>query len=114
MLVSSRRPTPSRRVEEEAVYGTIARMMLKPGAEERMRSLTAEYDDLKIPGFKGELVFRSDRDPNEFFLVAAFESKAAYEANARSPEQHQRYLQYRELLAAEPEWHDGEIVHASL
>jgi hypothetical protein len=64
MLVSSRRAAPSRSVEEEAVYGTIARMMLKPGAEERMRSLVAEYDDLGIPGLKGELVLRSDRDPN--------------------------------------------------
>jgi heme-degrading monooxygenase HmoA len=114
MLVSSRRAAPSRRAEEQAVYGTIARMTLRPGAEERTRSLVAEYDDPRIPGFKGEHVFRNDRDPNEFFLVIAFESKAAYEANASSPEQHQRYLQYRELLAAQPEWHDGEIVHANL
>jgi hypothetical protein len=34
------------------------------------------------------------------------------DANAASPEQHARYEQYRALLTAEPEWHDGEIVHS--
>jgi hypothetical protein len=45
-------------------------------------------------------------------LAVVFDSKEAYEANANSPEQHQRYLEYRDLLAADPEWHDGDIVHS--
>ena len=32
-------------------------------------------------------------------------------ANADDPRMHERYLQYRELLEAEPEWHDGEIIY---
>ena len=35
----------------------------------------------------------------------------AYVANADSQEQHERYLQMREWLTADPEWHDGEIVY---
>jgi heme-degrading monooxygenase HmoA len=89
-------------------------MTLKPGAEERMRSTVAEFERLKVPGFKGQLVYRSDSDPNELFLAVVFESKEAYQANARSPEQHQRYQGYRELLAVDPEWHDGEIVYANM
>ena len=73
------------------MYGTIARMRLKPGAEERLKALMAEYDGTKVPGFKGQVVYRSDRDPNEFWLAVVFESKAAYQANAASPEQHERY-----------------------
>lgn len=47
---------------------------------------------------------------NEFWLVGVFESREAYRANAASPEQHQRFLQLRALLEADPEWHDGAIV----
>jgi hypothetical protein len=51
-----------------------------------------------------------DADPSVCYLVVVFESKAAYEANAARPEAHAEYLQYRELLAEDPEWHDGTIV----
>jgi len=85
------------------MYGTVARMKLKPGEEEA-----------RIPGDRGTLVYRSDRDPNEYFLAIRFESKEAYRANAASPEMHQCYLRYRELLEADPEWHDGEIVYSSV
>jgi heme-degrading monooxygenase HmoA len=96
------------------MYGTVARLRTKPGSEAQMRAMIAEQGEVKIPGLKGELVYRSDRDPDDYFLAVMFESKAAYEANASSPEQHQRYLRLRELLVADPEWHDGEIVHAQL
>lgn len=55
-------------------------------------------------------VYRLDSDNNEYFMVVAFESREAYVANADSPEQHERYLKYREMLESEPAWHDGEIV----
>jgi heme-degrading monooxygenase HmoA len=90
------------------MYGTIARMQIVPGAEETLRQMSAQ--EMDIPGFRFQHVFRSDADPQELFLVVAFESKAAYQANAESPAQHARYEQFRALLAADPEWHDGEIV----
>jgi hypothetical protein len=38
-----------------------------------------------------------------------FEDRGSYEKNADDPKQHERYLEYRDLLEEEPEWHDGEI-----
>ena len=54
------------------------------------------------------------RDPGELFLVAIFESRQAYWANAQSPEQDRRYLELRALLDSDPEWHDGEIISATV
>jgi quinol monooxygenase YgiN len=92
------------------MYGTVARMKIKPGTEEQLRQLSRDFDSVQVPGLVSQQVYRLDADPNEFILVVAFESKDAYVANADSPEQHDRYQRFRALLAAEPEWHDGEIV----
>ena len=95
------------------MYGTVVRMTLKPGAEQRMLELMREEERVGIPGDRGTIVYRSDRDPNEYYIAIVFESKEAYVANANSPEMHQRYLQYRELLTGDPEWHDGEVVYST-
>jgi quinol monooxygenase YgiN len=92
------------------MYGTIARMKVKPGTEEQLHQLSRDFEADQVPGFVSQQVYRLDAAPNEIILVVAFESKDAYVANANSPEQHERYRQFAELLAAEPEWHDGEIV----
>ena len=34
------------------MYGTVARMRIKPGSEAKLMSDMAQYDDLKIPGFR--------------------------------------------------------------
>jgi quinol monooxygenase YgiN len=91
------------------MYGTIARLRVKPGKEEELRRLGQEMTP-QIPGTVFHHVYRTDADPNELYLVVGFESEQAYRANAESPEQHQRYEQYRALLDADPEWHDGEII----
>ncbi len=95
------------------MYGTVAFMHLKPGAETQFRELSQEYEHLNIPGFVFQYAYRLDAAADRYVLVVGFVSKDAYLANARSPEQHARYLQYRELLDDEPEWHDGEIVYSS-
>ena len=91
------------------MYGTIARVRVKRGAEAELMRLGQESAGQE-PGFVFQHVYRTDADPQEFYLVVGFESKEAYQANANSHEQHQRYEQYRALLETEPEWHDGEIV----
>jgi len=92
------------------MYGTIARMQAKPGAEGQFLALSKEFEGMKIPGHQGTYIYRSEADPNTFWMAVAFADKASYEANARDPEQDKRYQQMRALLAADPEWHDGEIV----
>ena len=94
------------------MYGTIARMQLKPGALAAFQELSNSLDDL-IPGFVSQVVLQTDANPQEFYLVALFTDKEAYVANAQSEAQHARYEQYRALLSADPEWHDGEIVFAA-
>jgi hypothetical protein len=74
------------------MYGTIARLQVKPGMA------VASY------------VYQLDRNASEFFLVVMFESKEAYVANAQDPRQHEDYQRLMGLLAAEPEWNDGEII----
>ncbi len=93
------------------MYGTIARMRLKEGAEAAMERLTEEFKTFNVPGYLGEYVYRTDADPREHYLVVLFESKEAYWANAQDPAQNTRYEQLRALLEDDPEWHDGEIIH---
>jgi heme-degrading monooxygenase HmoA len=96
--------------EEVALYGTIAKMKFKPNAEEKIMQLMDGADELR-EGHVATYVFKSDADPNVHFITTIFESKSAYKKFADSPAQDKRFHQMRELLAADPEWHDGEVVH---
>jgi quinol monooxygenase YgiN len=90
------------------MYGTVARLRAKPGAVEALRqTLDGQQQSAELKRF---YVYQADADPDELYLAVVFETREAYFKNADSPEQHERYLQMRELLADEPEWHDGEIV----
>jgi antibiotic biosynthesis monooxygenase (ABM) superfamily enzyme len=92
------------------MYGTVARMRVKPGMEQKLLELGRRSDMRAIPGLVAEAIYRLDGKADEYILVVAFADKASYQANASSSEQHQRYLEIRELLAADPEWNDGEVV----
>jgi heme-degrading monooxygenase HmoA len=94
------------------MYGTVARMRLKSGAEEALRALLEEYGTLTLPGAIATYLYRMDADPQEYYLTVVWQSKAFYIANATSPEQHARHLKMIDLLDGAPEWHDGEIIHA--
>jgi heme-degrading monooxygenase HmoA len=96
--------------KEICVYGTIARMKLKPGAEDKMMHAMEGSADGR-EGHVATYVFKSDADPDVHFVTTVFESKDAYKKFAASPEQDKRFHQMRELLAADPEWHDGEVIH---
>jgi quinol monooxygenase YgiN len=99
--------------KESNMYGTIARLQVKPGMEAKLKELEQEYNTTPVPGFVATYVYRMDANPSEYYLTVVFESKAAYQANASSSEQDARYRQFRALLLADPEWHDGEIVSMS-
>ncbi len=94
------------------MYGTVARIRIKPGMEEQLLAFDREEQEANIPGFIGEYIYRLDANPQEYYLVVVFESKEAYFANANSPEQDARYRRFREMLESDPKWHDGEIVAA--
>lgn len=92
------------------MYGTVAKMTLKPGAEQKLMQ-SMEGSETGREGHVATYVFKSDSDPNVHFVATIFESKGAYKKFADSPDQDKRFRQMRELLAADPEWHDGEIIH---
>ncbi len=91
------------------MYGTIAKLRIKPGMESELERLSRE-EQTEIAGIAFQYVYRMDTDPQDLYLVVGFESKEAYHQNAQSPEQHTRYEAYRALLERDPEWHDGEII----
>jgi len=95
------------------MYGTIARLKVKPDRVEALQQLTASYDDLEVAGFVGTHVYRMDADDTEYYLVVLFEDRDTYRKNAEDPAQDRRYREMRELLAEDPEWHDGEVVWSS-
>ena len=58
------------------MYGTIARMRVKPGKEAELAQFGREAAP-EIPGLVFEHIFKMDADPNEYMLVVAFTDKAA-------------------------------------
>lgn len=92
-------------------YGTIARLRAKPGKQQELLELMHTYDDLDVPGMRGTNVYQMDDDADVYMISVVFDSKEAYHANANDPAQNQRYEKMAALLAEEPQWHDGEIVH---
>jgi hypothetical protein len=95
------------------MYGTVARMRVKAGAEAQIRQISTELGVGRAPGEVAVLVYQLDRDSRDFILAVAFESKEVYVANANSPEQHARFMQLMQYLEGEPEWNDGEIVFST-
>jgi quinol monooxygenase YgiN len=94
------------------MYGTVALMKVKPGQGDAMLKLNREEMSEAMPqvkGYVGQYLFKLDENPDQFVLIALFQDKASYVANAGSPEQDKRYRRLRELLAADPMWHDGEV-----
>ena len=94
------------------MYGTIAKLRVKAGKEEELRQVF-EGESENTPGFVSAHVYRMDDDPQTLMLAVVFTDRESYRANAESPDQHEEYLRYRELLEEEPEWHDGEIIQAT-
>lgn len=94
------------------MYGTVALLCVRPDMEaELLREVEEEDQQAVMPGYLYQFLYRLDDEPNAYYLVVLFDSKEAYFANAEAPEQHARYLRLRELLTADPEWHDGYVIY---
>jgi quinol monooxygenase YgiN len=94
------------------MYGTVAKIKIKPGAIDELTRWN--NDGEHSPGYVGAYAFQTDADPDELYMVAIFDSKESYFANAGSPEQAAAYERMAKFFAAEPEWHDGQVVYARL
>jgi quinol monooxygenase YgiN len=92
------------------MYGTVSRARLKPGKADELTSLMEELG--RPEGSVLVTVLRTDADPDQIFIAGVFESREAYRNSAASPEQDARFQRLRDLLVADPEWHDGEVIFA--
>ena len=95
------------------MYGTIFHFQVKPGKEADLQRFFAmegseEEKRLRAAGLVSDYVFKLDK--GGYMGVAVFENKEKYVANANDPAQDRWYRQFRELLEADPEWNDGEVV----
>jgi quinol monooxygenase YgiN len=95
------------------MYGTIARLRIKPGVKEQFIKAMDSFGDAVIPGWVADYYFQMEQDSDEFYLVAIFKDKETYQANADSTAQHERYMTFRSFLADDPEWQDGFILSAT-
>jgi quinol monooxygenase YgiN len=92
------------------MYGTIAHFRIKPGVKDEFIKAMDSFGSAFIAGWVTDYYFQMENDPDEFYLVAIFNDKETYQANADSTEQHERYLVFRSFLTDDPEWHDGFIL----
>ncbi len=92
------------------MFGTVARMKLKPGSFEKMQEIMKGFEEREVKGFLFNAVYRGQTDPDEVWLIVGFEDEASYRANANDPGTQETSALYQPLMAAPPEWHDGEIV----
>jgi quinol monooxygenase YgiN len=95
------------------MYGTIFRMKVKRGQEQKVADLLNEWNRERKPKVKGVVaayMMKPDKKAGELIGVAVFRDRAAYMANANDPDQDRWYRRMRELLTADPEWEDGEYL----
>lgn len=98
------------------MFGTIARMKVKPGDEQAVRQLNEEWWRERRPRIKGAITGYVckpvDGPADEYILFAVFDSKESYFANANDPDQDAWYQKMRSHLQSDPEWTDVEIEEA--
>ncbi len=80
------------------MYGTVAKMRVKAGAEQAFLTVAQETESVPVPGVIAVYVYQMDADSRNYYMVVMFDSKESYVANANSPEQHQRFMQMMTVL----------------
>jgi quinol monooxygenase YgiN len=95
-------------------FGTVARYRVKPGHEKQLLDEMKAFEDSPTPGWIYTTLFRGKNDPNEIWMSTVFESEALYKKSADSPEMDRRFQAMRKHLAADPDWHDGHVIHEAM
>ena len=89
------------------MYGTIMRLKVKEGHEQRVVDLLKEWETDRKPqiqGAVGGLLLKPNGSSGVLVGAAIFKDRASYMANADNPAQHEWYMRLRELLEDDPEW----------
>ena len=91
------------------MFGTVARVRVKPGHEKELAEMAAEITEANPPGFVTNYILQSKDDPQEKWMVAIFESEKAYYDNAEDPQTNAQYEKWMEIVEGAPEWHDVHV-----
>jgi quinol monooxygenase YgiN len=97
------------------MFGTIYRMRPRAGQEQAIAEHLRRWEREQRPNVAGAVagyLFRSKDQPSVLVGVSVFDSEASYRKNAEDPAQDSWYRQLREMLDADPEWNDGDILVA--
>jgi|FaiFalDrversion3_1042247.scaffolds.fasta_scaffold14070_1 quinol monooxygenase YgiN len=97
------------------MYGTVARISPIPGREQEVIRLFEDWDRNRAPqarGYRSAYLFKPESRPQELIMVAVFDDKESYMANAGDPAQDAWYRRLRALLTADPRWEDSECLIA--
>ena len=89
-------------------YGTVGRVKVKPENRDKLAQTLSGQNNAGIDGFQGAWLMFPENREGEAVLVAIFENKEKYWANANDPEQDKRYQEFSQYFDSEPEWSDGE------
>ena len=95
------------------MYGTVARLRLKPGQESALMDYLQYWSRERKPNVKGAVggyIYALDTDSSIAIMAVAFQDKESYVANAQSQAQDADYQRLRALLTEDPVWEDGEII----
>ena len=94
------------------MYGTVARLKVKPGKFDELQAWAESHPMPDAPGAVAGYVFRTDDKANEGYLVVAFESQDEYRTNAERSDTDAAFRKMMQYLETEPEWHDGQVLWA--
>jgi hypothetical protein len=97
------------------MFGSIYRMRPRPGREGEIANHFRRWERERRPDVGGAVagyLFRPKANARELIGVAVFDSEASYRRNAGDPAQDRWYRDLRELLEADPEWNDGDVLVA--
>ena len=93
------------------MYGTVAHIRVKVGHEDGLKQTMRDWNTERKPKVAGAMsgyLYQLDSDPQDWTMVALFQDKETYRANADDPDQDRWFRRLMEHLEAEPQWHDGE------
>lgn len=97
------------------MFGTVARIVVEAGKERDFLEIGEQWTKERgeMTGQVASYVLKTEDDAGEHYLVAIFRDRAAYYANAADPETDRWHRRMRATLAADPEWHDGEVAQST-
>jgi hypothetical protein len=89
------------------MYGSVFRMRPKSGMAAQLRDVMMSNPRQPMGIVAAYLL--SEDGSQDVWGLAVFEDEQTYRDNANDPAQDAEYRKFRELLEADPEWHDGSI-----